>query len=88
MLPHVMRQGSADSPNRELQARCKAMEAEGALCASLFVGFPNADIRDAGLSALLDKVEQFIRRAVPGICSGGFLHVRGTGRSRFEAHRT
>lgn len=53
MLPHVMRQGSADSPNRELQARCKQMEAEGALCASLFVGFPNADIRDAGLSAVI-----------------------------------
>jgi len=53
MLPHVMRQGSADSPNRELQARCKQMEAEGALCASLFVGFPNADIRDAGLSAVV-----------------------------------
>ncbi|MBL8345489.1 MAG: M81 family metallopeptidase [Rubrivivax sp.] len=53
MLPHVMRQGSADSPNRELQARCQQMEAEGALCASLFVGFPNADIRDAGLSAVV-----------------------------------
>ena len=53
MLPHVMRQGSDDSPNRELQARCRAMEAEGALAASLFVGFPNADIRDAGLSAVV-----------------------------------
>ena len=31
MLPHVMRQGTDDSPNRELQARCRAMEAEGAL---------------------------------------------------------
>jgi len=36
MLPHVMRQGTADEPNRSLQARTKAMEAEGALCASLF----------------------------------------------------
>lgn len=53
MLPHVMRQGSGDSPNRELQARCKAMEAEGALCASVFVGFPNADIEFAGLSAVV-----------------------------------
>ena len=53
MLPHVMRQGSDDSPNRELQARCRAMEAEGALCASLFVGFPNADIEYAGLSAVV-----------------------------------
>ena len=53
MLPHVMRQGSDDSPNRELQARCREMEAQGALSASVFVGFPNADIRDAGLSAVV-----------------------------------
>jgi microcystin degradation protein MlrC len=53
MLPHVMRQGTADEPNRSLQARCKAMEGEGALCASLFVGFPHADIRNAGLSVVI-----------------------------------
>ena len=53
MLPHVMRQGSDDEPNRTLQARCKAIEAEGALCASVFVGFPNADIANAGLSAVV-----------------------------------
>ena len=53
MLPHVMRQGSDDSPNRELQARCREMEGEGALAASLFVGFPNADIEYAGLSAVV-----------------------------------
>ena len=53
MLPHVMRQGTADEPNRSLQARCKAMEAEGALCASLFVGFPHADISNAGLSVVI-----------------------------------
>ena len=53
MLPHVMRQGSDDSPNRELQARCREMEAQGALCASVFVGFPNADIVNAGLSAVV-----------------------------------
>ncbi|MCW5636998.1 MAG: M81 family metallopeptidase [Rubrivivax sp.] len=53
MLPHVMRQGSDDSPNRELQARCRQMEVEGALAASVFVGFPNADIEFAGLSAVV-----------------------------------
>ena len=53
MLPHVMRQGTADEPNRSLQARCKAIEAEGALCASLFVGFPHADITNAGLSVVI-----------------------------------
>ena len=53
MLPHVMRQGSDDAPNQALQARCRQMEAEGALCATVFVGFPNADIKFAGLSAVV-----------------------------------
>ena len=53
MLPHVMRQGTDDSPNRELQLRCREMENDGALCASVFVGFPNADIEYAGLSAVV-----------------------------------
>lgn len=53
MLPHVMRQGTDDSPNREIQARCRAIEQEGALAASVFVGFPNADIVNAGLSAVV-----------------------------------
>uniref|UniRef100_UPI0025B7B1BF MlrC C-terminal domain-containing protein n=1 Tax=Bosea sp. (in: a-proteobacteria) TaxID=1871050 RepID=UPI0025B7B1BF len=53
MLPHVMRQGSDDEPNKSLQARCREMEAQGALCASVFVGFPNADIEYAGMSAVV-----------------------------------
>ncbi len=53
MLPHVMRQGSDDHPNRELQARVAAMQGEGALAASLFTGFPHADIKNAGLSAVV-----------------------------------
>jgi microcystin degradation protein MlrC len=53
MLPHVMRQGSDDHPNKELQARAAAMDAEGALAASLFTGFPHADIANAGLSAVV-----------------------------------
>jgi microcystin degradation protein MlrC len=53
MLPHVMRQGSDDFPNKELQARCGAMSAEGALAATLFTGFPHADIANAGLSAVV-----------------------------------
>src|SRR5205814_6881200 len=58
MLPHVMRQGSDDYPNKELQARCAAMSAApgtggGALAASLFTGFPHADISNAGLSAVV-----------------------------------
>ena len=53
MLPHVMCQASDGEPNRALQQRCIAMEAAGALCASVFVGFPHADIENAGLSAVV-----------------------------------
>src|SRR6266576_305657 len=57
MLPHVMRQGSDDHPNKELQARCAAMATPGpdggALAASLFTGFPHADISNAGLSTVV-----------------------------------
>ncbi len=53
MLPHVMRQGTDDHPNKELQHRCAAMSDEGALAASLFTGFPHADITNAGLSAVV-----------------------------------
>ena len=53
MLPHVMRQGSEDSPNREIQELARQMEADGALCASFFTGFPHADIRLAGSSAVV-----------------------------------
>ncbi len=53
MLPHVMRQGTDDFPNRELQARAEAMQAEGALSVALFTGFPHADITNAGLSVVV-----------------------------------
>jgi len=52
MLPHVMRQGTADFPNKQLQERVAAMETGGeAMIATLFTGFPHADIHNAGLSA-------------------------------------
>jgi hypothetical protein len=54
MLPHVMRQGTHAEPNRSLQARCIDLEQSGkVLAASVFVGFPHADIRNAGLSAVI-----------------------------------
>ncbi len=53
MLPHVMRQGTDDFPNDALQARTIELEGSGALVASVFTGFPHADIREAGLSALV-----------------------------------
>ena len=49
MLPHVMRHGTDDFPNKEMQEMTRRMEAEGALTATLFVGFPHADIHNAGL---------------------------------------
>ncbi|HJU18062.1 MAG TPA: M81 family metallopeptidase [Stellaceae bacterium] len=53
MLPHVMRQGTDDHPNQALQRRVAEMTGEGALAASLFTGFPHADIKNAGLSAVV-----------------------------------
>jgi microcystin degradation protein MlrC len=53
MLPHVMRQGTDDFPNRELQERAQALEAGGALSVALFTGFPHADITNAGLSVVV-----------------------------------
>jgi len=53
MLPHVMRQASLDSPNREIQQRAQQMEKAGTLAASFFVGFPHADIPYAGSSAVV-----------------------------------
>ena len=53
MLPHVMRQGTGHEPNRGLQERCREMEREGVLAASVFTGFPHADVHDAGLSCVV-----------------------------------
>ena len=54
MLPHVMRQGTGDFPNKQLQERVKRMEESGeAMVATLFTGFPHADIRNAGLSVCI-----------------------------------
>ena len=54
MLPHVMRQGTDDFPNKELQARAIELEQNGeALAVSLFTGFPHADIHHAGLSVVV-----------------------------------
>jgi microcystin degradation protein MlrC len=54
MLPHIMAQGTYRSPNKDLQEMAAAMEASGeALAASVFTGFPHADIAQAGLSAVV-----------------------------------
>lgn len=53
MLPHVMRQGTDDFPNKQLQARVRELEQTEALAVSLFTGFPHADIYNAGLSVVV-----------------------------------
>ena len=53
MLPHVLRQGTHSDPNKSLQSKCIAFEQNQALAVSLFVGFPNADITNAGLSVVV-----------------------------------
>lgn len=53
MLPHVMSQSSLDEPNKSLQARAIEMEQLDAIAATLFVGFPHADISHAGLSSVV-----------------------------------
>ena len=58
MRLHVMRQGTDDFPNKQLQARCIELEQDGALLVSLFTEFPHADIYNAGLS--VDPILQVI----------------------------
>lgn len=60
MLPHVMRQGTDDFPNKALQQRVAELEGKDALLVSLFTGFPHADIYNAGLSVVVvtDNDEQ------------------------------
>ncbi|MDP6028247.1 MAG: M81 family metallopeptidase [Pseudomonadales bacterium] len=53
MLPHVMRQGTDDYPNKALQQRVAEMERDDALAVTLFTGFPHADIYNAGLSVVV-----------------------------------
>jgi microcystin degradation protein MlrC len=81
MLPHVMRQSSLDSPNREIQERAKEMErSSGVLSATFFVGFPHADIPYAGVSAVVvtDGDAELARR-----CCDELLEMAWTQREAF-----
>ena len=53
LLAQTLRMGTDDSPMRELMAMTRVAEADGALAATVFGGFPLADIADAGLSAVV-----------------------------------
>ena len=49
-----MAEGTHQAPNKDLQEKAARWENDGApLSAALFVGFSNADIREAGLSAVV-----------------------------------
>ncbi len=54
LLAQTLRMGTADEPMRTMQEMCRAAEREsGVLAASVFGGFPMADIAIAGLSAVV-----------------------------------
>lgn len=54
LLSQTLRQGTDDAPMRELIARCREWESrEGIGAATVFGGFPMADIPDAGNSAVV-----------------------------------
>jgi microcystin degradation protein MlrC len=53
LLAQTLRMGHADEPMKSLVARARAAEDAGALAATVFGGFPLADIADAGLSAVV-----------------------------------
>ncbi len=79
MLPHVMAQGSYRSPNKDLQAMAEAMERDGeALVASVFTGFPHADVSQAGLSAVVvtDNDPEAARRLVARLLDAAWAERR------------
>jgi len=67
MLPHTLRMGTEEPPMRDLVALANQAEASDVLAATIFGGFPLADIHDAGLSAVVaaddnqDRAEKICR---------------------------
>ncbi len=85
MLPHVMRQGTDDWPNNELQARAQALEGDSCLAVSLFTGFPHADIHDAGLSVVTITDDN---AALAEESADGLLDFAWAEREKFVYHVT
>jgi microcystin degradation protein MlrC len=52
ILAQTLRMGTDDEPMRSLMATARALEGEGLLAATLFGGFPMADIAEAGIAAV------------------------------------
>lgn len=80
MLPHVMRQGTDDYPNSQLQQQAIELEGSSCLAVSLFTGFPHADIHDAGVSAVV-ITDDNLNHAKS--CADDLLDVAWQERSRF-----
>jgi microcystin degradation protein MlrC len=53
LLSQTLRQGTDDEPMGGLQAKARRVERDGILAATIFGGFPLADIRDAGSSVVV-----------------------------------
>ncbi len=53
LLAQTLRMGTADEPMRSIQEAAREAERGGLLAATLFGGFPLADIADAGVSAVV-----------------------------------
>ena len=53
LLAQTLRMGTADAPMGPIQDGARAAETDGVLAATLFGGFPLADIADAGVSAVV-----------------------------------
>ncbi len=53
MIPHVMRQATEDEPMKSLIETARREEGGKVLAATVFAGFPHADIKDAGLSCVV-----------------------------------
>jgi microcystin degradation protein MlrC len=64
LLAQTLRMGTADEPMKTMQEMCRAAEQDGVLAASVFGGFPMADIPDAGLSAIVVANSQAEAEAV------------------------
>ena len=53
LLAHTLRMNTSESPMRDFVGAARAAERGGLLAATAFGGFPNADIHDAGISAVV-----------------------------------
>jgi microcystin degradation protein MlrC len=53
LLAHTLRMNTAESPMRDFVEAARAAERNGMLAATAFGGFPQADIHDAGISAVV-----------------------------------